>query len=240
MMTDNISELTSTQAQQLYDAHAPVGSKDLVAGELRQLEKRLSATQQALDVARRNHDGDISVRKSMPPETRERIQRSADNQLMNAESEVRRELVIISRRASSIAKQLQEAALEPTLATVEAEVLQRATSYAPLLSSQLSDAALSVILKRVSAARLRGDKAEALALISIIQPLVRARKDSLPDGESLSDIWAIEEALADLGHAFSDHSFDALIDEALAVTKSATNTDASIILARQQRDQRET
>jgi len=229
-----ISTLTPGARQQMKDAaHKPIGSAGDALRELQALESR--AKQLETLVNRANSDFQAALAR-LPEGTVEEmvepVREAAEVRVSAAETEAREELRLLIERAHSIRRQLETAAEQPSLYDADSSTLDSANRVRPQLESQLAGANLEAIQKRITAAVIRADDAELLALATVLGPILA---DWRVDGDDPStNMYALYEAKSALREAtarFRDRTLDVALEQADRVDAAVYGIDRGVVKA---------
>lgn len=217
--------LSPGQRELLKNANAPIGSVSDARSELAKIEAEARTIAQRVRYAQAEFDrvGDDFGAES-------RVKAEADFQPV--ELDARRSLAVLQARARSIVHQLSEAAAIPGLANVPADVLDDANRQRSLIEAQLAGASVAMIRQRLSAATIRNDDAELLALATVIGPILDQRKSAAPDDAANPETYALFEAKSDLREISSrwrDRSLDLALDAATEAERKVSDAERLVV-----------
>lgn len=145
--------------------------------------------------------------------------------------EVWRDLAVLQSRARAIVAQITEAAAQAGLANVSADILDAANRQRPLVESQLAGATAAAIRKRLSAAVVRGNDAELLALATAVGPMLDARKTAASDAAD-PETFQLFEAKSDLraiAARWRDRTLDLAPDAAAQTERRVSDIERVIV-----------
>lgn len=237
MVIDHIAEnrqirLSPGQREQLKNADRPIGSVSDARSELVQLEAEARNVAARVRYSQADYDRVVGPVDGLEDDYGAGVRAKAEAEFAPVELEARRSLAVLQARARAIVQQLSEAAAIPGLANVPADVLDSANRQRPLVESQLAGASVAMIRQRLSAAKVRSDDAELLALVTVAGPILDQRKNAAPDNAGDPETFALFEARADLREIASrwrDRSLDLALDRATEVELKVSDAERVIV-----------
>lgn len=126
-----VAHLNPGQLEHLRAASTPIGNRGGITTELDRIEARRDQFTGALATAKRRYDEDAHVPDGLPESTAVEVVTSVEAAMSGVETRLRRDLAIVSARASAIVGQLREASEQPSLTGDDAETLEAAGRLLP-------------------------------------------------------------------------------------------------------------
>lgn len=234
---DPIAHLTPAQRERLKAASGPIGTAKDADRELDLLDQRAAQLTATIKKAELTYRSATSLPEGVDDAARTAVEQAAEAELSGVESAARRELTILHARARSIVSQLDDAASQPNLVAVPPAALAGANQLRPLVESELSGASLAAIGKRMTAATVRDDPSELLALAMVVGPLVAQRQAS-PDEAGTDEAlqrYELRRALRDITSRWRDTSLDGPSVHARTVERALGDLDRTIVDGYQER-----
>jgi len=206
----------------------PIGSVADALSELGKIESRARDLHATANRASADFESDTRMPEGTPEELLDPVREAAEAKTGPLERDARRELNLLQTRARAIKAQLEAAAQEPSLTNVRADILDGSARYLPLVESQLSGIDLAGIQRRISAARIRDDEAECLALAIALGPILATWKAD-PDSGDAWPLWDVKDQLRELSARWRDRSLDLALDKASAVDRTVDEASRAIV-----------
>lgn len=221
--------LSPGQRQALKDASTrPVGSVTDALSELSGLESRATNLRILTNHAAADFEAAMAkLPKGAPAEMADPVRTSAEATISEIEADTRRELKVLEARARAIREQLEEAAAQPSLAAVPTATLDAANAARPQVEAQIAGLGIAAIRSRLSAARIRDDEAELLALVTVLGPVLASWKVD-PDSADTFAIYEARAGLRDVSRRWRGRSLDIALERAEVVERKVSEVDQAI------------
>ena len=224
--------LTPGQRELLKVANRPIGSVQDARSELAQLEAEARTIAARVRYAQADFDRTAGPVDGVSDDFASSIRAKAEREFQPVETAARRDLAVLQARCRSIVAQLDVAAAIPGLANVPAATLDDANRQRPLVEAQLAGASVEMIRARLSAAVIRGDEVELLALVTVVGPILDQRKTATPDDAADPETFALFEAKADLraiAGRWRDRSRDLALDAVVETERKVSDAERAIV-----------
>jgi hypothetical protein len=229
--------LTPVQRQALRETSTSIGDIAATRRELGEIADQLEALTKQRTAAQRQYETDshIAGGRFVTDEMREAARRSAEDPLAETEARIRRETMLLNRRAQSIVAQLNQVAETPSLSNLPAETLGKAAQMIPILQVQLSGLTLPQLTQRLRAAQVRGDEGELFAYTTVAGAHLAERQTAPKPNDSDRDFYAARDIVSQLQAGFRDDALDPVIAQAGAVVDEVSTFDRQVITDKSER-----
>lgn len=229
--------LTPLHRQQLREAATPIGDVAAIRRELAEIGEKLEALTTQRTAAQRQYreDSFLADGPHVTDAMREAVRQGAEAPLTETEATIRRETMLLNRRAQSIVAQLNQVAETPSLAHLPSETLATASQMIPILQAQLAGLTLAQLAQRLRAAQVRADEGELFAYATVAGAHLAERQTAPKPGDDDSAFYAARDIVSGIRAGFRDDALDPVIAQAGAVVDEVSAFDRQVITDRQER-----
>lgn len=229
--------LTPVQRQALRETNRSIGDIAATRRELGEIAEKLEALTKRRTAARRQYQQDsfLADGPHVTDAMKQAVRQGAEAPLAETEAALRRETMLLNRRAQSIVAQLNEVADTPSLANLPYETLATAAQMIPILQAQLAGLTLPQLTQRLRAAQVRGDQGELFAYTTVAGAHLAERQTAPKPNDSDRDFYAARDIVSQFQAGFRDDALDPVIAQAGAVVDEVSAFDRQVITDRQER-----